>query len=112
MITAEARFIRSMLALNSFSLVACSVTRFWSQSELHINSHTRFTRGRDEACHRWSAPRGDHTTGLFRALQIAKVGIVGEEYTAVKCTTSAQRINAGRRRSSPGARLWPRTLGQ
>ena len=62
---------------------------------LQIPSQSHLLTRRRDFSQRCKLPRGDHTIGLARSLQPANVGIVGNEYTPVRWTTSAQRINGG-----------------
>src|SRR5437763_13132630 len=67
----------------------------------HAFSQRTFRRTRVDPSHRCSDPLGDHTSAFCNLRQYAKVGNVGNEYTAIKCTISAHAMYPPSTRSKP-----------
>src|SRR2546426_1108983 len=95
MTIAEAAGIAETDASLSASEVTCRITFLDSANKLHKRSKPRLI-GRFRAADQWrvacSAPRGDQTIGFLRLREKKSVGIVVNEYTPVRWTTSAHLI--------------------
>src|SRR5688572_26165732 len=80
------------VAASSTGEVTCKTVFRLLATGRHKLSHAAFRPSLGVCRHLWKAPLGDHTSGRSKARPAIKVGIIGKEYTAERCATSAHRM--------------------